>query len=135
MRDRGVTRDDCGELRIRAGRGRPTRDGASDGLSDLRCRGAGVAWRATFMSSADPQHARFRRLMEAMPDIISELDLESLLQRVLATACELTGARYAALGVLDEDRQSSSGSSRGGSMTRPVPRSATSLAVEASSAS
>ena len=43
--------------------------------------------------------------MEAMPDIISELDLESLLQRVLATACELTGARYAALGVLDEDRQ------------------------------
>ena len=43
--------------------------------------------------------------MEAMPDIISELDLESLLQRVLTTACELTGARYAALGVLDEDRQ------------------------------
>ena len=43
--------------------------------------------------------------MEAMPDIVSELDLESLLQRVLATACELTGARYAALGVLDEDRQ------------------------------
>ena len=40
-----------------------------------------------------------------MPDIISELDLESLLQRVLAAACELTGARYAALGVLDEDRQ------------------------------
>ena len=43
--------------------------------------------------------------MEAMPDIVSELDLESLLQRVLAIACESTGARYAALGVLDEDRQ------------------------------
>jgi signal transduction histidine kinase len=43
--------------------------------------------------------------MEAMPDIISELDLESLLQRVLVTACDLTGARFAALGVLDEDRQ------------------------------
>ncbi len=42
--------------------------------------------------------------MEAMPDIISELDLESLLQRVLVTACELTGARFAAVGVLDEDR-------------------------------
>jgi signal transduction histidine kinase len=40
-----------------------------------------------------------------MPEIISELDLESLLPRVLVTACELTGARYAALGVLDEDRQ------------------------------
>src|SRR3954454_13119416 len=57
------------------------------------------------MSSADLQDARFRRLMEAMPDIISELDLESLLQRVLVTACDLTGARFAALGVLDEDRQ------------------------------
>ncbi len=39
-----------------------------------------------------------------MPEIISELDLETLLHRVLAVACELTGARYAALGVLDEDR-------------------------------
>src|SRR5690606_23145616 len=44
-------------------------------------------------------------LMEAMPDVISELDLETLLQRVLAVACELTEARYAALGVLDEDRR------------------------------
>ncbi len=42
--------------------------------------------------------------MEAMPEIISELDLETLLTRVLSTACELTGARYAAVGVLDEDR-------------------------------
>jgi signal transduction histidine kinase len=39
-----------------------------------------------------------------MPDVISELDLETLLQRVLAVACDLTEARYAALGVLDEER-------------------------------
>jgi signal transduction histidine kinase len=39
-----------------------------------------------------------------MPEIISELDLETLLQRMLAVACDLTGARYAAVGVLDEDR-------------------------------
>jgi signal transduction histidine kinase len=39
-----------------------------------------------------------------MPDVISELDLETLLHRVLAVACDLTGARYAAVGVLDEDR-------------------------------
>ena len=34
------------------------------------------------------------------------LDLESLLERVLHTAREVTGARYAALGVLDEPRES-----------------------------
>jgi signal transduction histidine kinase len=43
--------------------------------------------------------------MEAMPEVISELDLEVLLQRVLAIACEVTEARYAAVGVLDEDRR------------------------------
>jgi signal transduction histidine kinase len=57
------------------------------------------------MTSPDLHDARLRRLMEAMPDVISELDLEALLQRVLAIACELTEARYAALGVLDEDRR------------------------------
>ena len=56
------------------------------------------------MSSPDPHDVRLRRLLEAMPDIISELDLETLLHRVLVIARELTGARYAALGVLDEDR-------------------------------
>jgi signal transduction histidine kinase len=43
--------------------------------------------------------------MEAMPEVISELDLEVLLPRVLGIACELTEARYAAVGVLDEDRR------------------------------
>ena len=33
---------------------------------------------------------------------MSELDLDAVLRRVLDVARELTGARYAALGVLDE---------------------------------
>ena len=34
------------------------------------------------------------------------LDLESLLERLLHTARDLTGARYAALGILDDRRES-----------------------------
>jgi signal transduction histidine kinase len=37
-------------------------------------------------------------------DVLSELDLELVLQRVLESARELSGARYAALGVTDESR-------------------------------
>src|SRR5262245_30517705 len=33
-----------------------------------------------------------------------ELDPETVFHKVLEVACELTGARYAALGVLDEER-------------------------------
>jgi signal transduction histidine kinase len=45
-----------------------------------------------------------RRLLEAGRSVVSELDTEAILDRVLTTAAEVTGARYAALGVLDEDR-------------------------------
>jgi signal transduction histidine kinase len=44
------------------------------------------------------------RLIVAGQDLVSDLDLETVLQRVLETAVAVTGARYAALGVLDEDR-------------------------------
>ncbi len=37
--------------------------------------------------------------------LVSELDLESVLERVLGVARELTGAHYAALGILDERRE------------------------------
>jgi len=43
-----------------------------------------------------------RRLLEVGRTLVAELDLESVLQRVLDTARELTAARYAALGILDE---------------------------------
>jgi signal transduction histidine kinase len=50
-------------------------------------------------------HLQLRRLIEAMPELMGELDLKTLLQRVLSTACALTGARYAAVGILDKDRR------------------------------
>ncbi len=42
----------------------------------------------------------------AARSLVSELDLERLLEQVLCTARSLTGARFAALGVLDEQRLS-----------------------------
>src|SRR5918995_2306853 len=45
------------------------------------------------------------RLLEAGRSLVSELDLEVVLERLLATARELTGARYAAIGVLDAERR------------------------------
>jgi two-component system, NarL family, sensor histidine kinase DevS len=47
---------------------------------------------------------RLRRVLEVGRAVVSELDLETVLRRVLEEARELTGARYAALGILDEDR-------------------------------
>jgi GAF domain-containing protein len=45
------------------------------------------------------------RLLEAGRSLVAALDLEVVLERLLETARELTGARYAAIGVLDERRQ------------------------------
>jgi signal transduction histidine kinase len=53
------------------------------------------------MASEIPQEDRLRALLEASTAIASELSLEVLLQRLVATAADLTGARYAALGVID----------------------------------
>jgi signal transduction histidine kinase len=49
--------------------------------------------------------SQLERLMGAGPSLISELELETLLDRFLETAREVTGARYAALGVLDAQRR------------------------------
>jgi signal transduction histidine kinase len=48
---------------------------------------------------------RLRRILEVGRAVVSDLDLETVLQRVLDEARELTGARYAALGILDDDRR------------------------------
>jgi signal transduction histidine kinase len=45
-----------------------------------------------------------RRLLEVGRALVTELDLAVVLDRVLATARELTGARYAALGILNDRR-------------------------------
>jgi signal transduction histidine kinase len=47
---------------------------------------------------------RLRRLFDAGRSLFSELNADALLRLVLDAARELTGARYAALGVLDQDR-------------------------------
>ena len=58
------------------------------------------------MSSLDglDEH-RLARLIDAGRGLLSELDLETVLDRLLQTAADLTGARYVALGVLDEGRR------------------------------
>jgi signal transduction histidine kinase len=47
---------------------------------------------------------RLEQLLEVGRSIVSELDLETLLGRVLDAARDLTGARYAALGIMNEDK-------------------------------
>jgi signal transduction histidine kinase len=47
---------------------------------------------------------RLRQLIEVGRNLLAELDPEVVFRRLLEVACELTGARYAALGVLDQDR-------------------------------
>jgi signal transduction histidine kinase len=48
---------------------------------------------------------RLRQLLAVGRSLTAELDLDVLLERVLQTARELCGARYAALGVLDDERR------------------------------
>ncbi len=48
---------------------------------------------------------RLRRLIDVGCGLLSQLEPEAVLEQVLQTACEITGARYAALGVLDADRR------------------------------
>ena len=49
--------------------------------------------------------ARLRQLLDVGRSLTAELDLDVLLERVMQTARELCGARYAALGVLDDERR------------------------------
>ena len=51
------------------------------------------------------EEGRLRRLVELGPALVSELDTEAVLDRLLETAREVTGAKYAALGVLDSERR------------------------------
>jgi signal transduction histidine kinase len=50
----------------------------------------------------DAEH--LARLLEVGRSLVTELQVEVVLDRLLETAAELTGARYAALGVLDAER-------------------------------
>jgi two-component system, NarL family, sensor histidine kinase DevS len=48
---------------------------------------------------------RLQRLIGVGRALVSHLDLETVLREVLETARQMTGARYAALGILDPDRE------------------------------
>jgi hypothetical protein len=48
---------------------------------------------------------RLRHLIALGPALVAELDLDALVNRLLETALSITGARYAALGILDKHRQ------------------------------
>ncbi len=52
----------------------------------------------------DPQESWIARLLEVGRSLVTELDTDAVLDRVLETAREVTGARYAAIGVLDDER-------------------------------
>ena len=52
---------------------------------------------------------RLRRLLEAGRSLVAERELESVFERLLDVARDLTGARYAAIGILDERRESLAG--------------------------
>ena len=78
---------------------------------------------------------RLRLLLEVGTSIVAELDSEAVLQRVLEAGRELTGARYAAVGILDRTARSSSASSLPASMSPRGEPSASFPAAAASSAS
>ena len=62
------------------------------------------------MTTPTDQLDRLRVLVNAGIALSSELSLDALLQRIIESAAELTGARYAALGVIDKSGQRSSSS-------------------------
>jgi hypothetical protein len=43
-------------------------------------------------------------LLKAGRGLVARFEVDAVLEELLRVACELTGARYAAIGVLDEDR-------------------------------
>ena len=57
------------------------------------------------MSQPALDELRLRRLIDAGRGLIAELDVEAVLRQLLDVAREVTGARYAAVGVLDDGRE------------------------------
>src|SRR5918994_7922373 len=49
--------------------------------------------------------ARLHRLIDAGRSLVSHLDIDALLEQLIAIAADLTGARYVALGILDTERR------------------------------
>jgi signal transduction histidine kinase len=54
--------------------------------------------------TAPAEELWIRRLLDVGRELVTELDLDAVLDHVLQTAREITGARYAAVGILNEQR-------------------------------
>ena len=52
------------------------------------------------MSTPESRESRLRRLLDAVPDVVGELDLPSVLERIIGAAVDLVNARWGALGVI-----------------------------------
>src|SRR5205085_11385514 len=70
----------------------------------LSNREGNVALRLGRAMSAPTDYEKIRRLLDVARSLVAELDTEAVLQRILEEARAITGARYVALGVLDEER-------------------------------
>jgi signal transduction histidine kinase len=100
---RGIRRlrgNGCGELPTRPRRRSPGPVGGGPALSCVLPR---MSHGPVDMPTDRAQ--RLERLLAVGRALTSELDLDLLLERILLAARELTGARYAALGVLDDERR------------------------------
>jgi GAF domain-containing protein len=51
---------------------------------------------------AQTEQDRLRAVVDAAIAVTSELSIDAVLQRIVEAAARLTGARYAALGVIDQ---------------------------------
>ncbi len=60
-----------------------------------------ISGRVTIIRDVETE-SRWRRLIETGIAVTSELSLDAVLQRIVEAAAQLTGAKYAALGVIDQ---------------------------------
>ena len=87
--------------------GEPQRDAPSLGLSPLSRVRIDALLREMLdrVGEVVASRERLRALLDAVVGIGGDLDLRTVLQRIVAAACELADARYAALGIVGADRE------------------------------
>lgn len=64
-----------------------------------------VGTQAVLAAEEQLDHRALTQLLNAGRSLVSELDLEVILRHLLQTATEVSGAQYAAIGVLDSERR------------------------------
>ena len=89
----------------RRGDVQPSSLGAPGARQVAAQRAAWLPSRLAAMDGRGLDEQRLRLLLEVGTSIVAELDSEAVLQRVLEAGRELTGARYAAVGILDQERK------------------------------